>query len=398
MVLGLSRMCNIAFVLGRHINEPFVEGGGKVTYLVAKALSEIGIQTYLVKINYLLPGEGFYIARTNLRSLGGGPLDELELKVGLFSQDYVLNKIFGSIASNLIELVTSPLLLTKLIKRISHRERNICIFIGNSSKLGGVLLSQFFKRSAENMTKILAIYRREEILRHTSRVVRPNVLFTTSRELLIRTSKLIDGLANRIAFSYPPLLPEDICGVSHTRKLPLLLYMGRVTNQRFPLHSLKHIVINLKKTTREVLLVIIFPPESTSIEWLRSAKELISKLDARNRVFLIPKTLDNNEKKSILSKASVFLFPSKGVAAIEPPLTVIESLAHGQYLVTTGDNSTRELVYSSVGQQLKNFEELDVEECLNMSNRLNQKISRWAHEAFAFKRLVHSLKDVVSQN
>ncbi len=174
--------------------------------------------------------------------------------------------------------------------------------------------------------------------------------------------------------------------------------MGRVTDRRFPLHSLKHVVIDLKKTPREVLLVIIFPLESTSTEWFKAARELITKLDAKNRVFLIPKTLDNNEKKSILSKASVFLFPSKGVTAVEPPLTVIESLAYGQYLVTTGDNSTRELVYSGVGQQLKNFEELDVEECLNMSNRLNQKISRWAYEAFAFKRLVHSLKDVVSQN
>ncbi|MEM4914150.1 MAG: hypothetical protein QW579_08115, partial [Desulfurococcaceae archaeon] len=179
-------MCNIAFVLGRHINEPFVEGGGKITYLVAKALSEIGIQTFLVRINYSIPGEGFYIVRTNLRSEGDGFLDELELKVGLFSQDYVLNKISGSIASNLIELVVSPLLLTKLIKRISSRERNICFFIGNSSKLGGALLSQLSKRFAENTIKILAIYRREEILRQTSRVVRPNVIFTTSKELFIR--------------------------------------------------------------------------------------------------------------------------------------------------------------------------------------------------------------------
>ncbi|MEM4489355.1 MAG: hypothetical protein QXK88_11305 [Desulfurococcaceae archaeon] len=119
---------------------------------------------------------------------------------------------------------------------------------------------------------------------------------------------------------------------------------------------------------------MIFPPESTSIEWFKVARELMTKLDAKNRVFLIPKTLDNNnEEESILSKASVFLFPSKGVTAVEPSLTVIESLAYDQYLVITGDNSTRELVYSGVGQLLKNFEGLDIEECLNMSNRLNQK-------------------------
>lgn len=386
-------MCDIALVLGRHIREPYIEGGGKITYILARALNEIGIQTYLIKVNYSLPWDGFYVIRTHTDHSKGSC--EWELRLGLLKQDDILHRMSGVVISNLIELVVNPLIALKLIKAVTNANKRVCIFIGNSSKLGGLFVTNIYKLLAERTVKTLTIYRREEILRLTSHVVRPEAIFTTSRELLILSHKLLGNIVEKIIFSYPPILPEERPSDLPSQKLPILLYMGRLTNQRFPLHVLKDLIISLKKTSKDTRLVIVAPPESVSIMWLTSARELIMKLDAKDKVMFILKTLDNEEKRSVLAKASIFIFPSRGVAAVEPPLSVIESLTYGQYLITTGNNSTRELVYSGAGLITEDFDKLDIEECFMISNRLCRKIFMWARETFSFHKLVDSLKEVL---
>ncbi|MEM0049645.1 MAG: glycosyltransferase [Candidatus Bathyarchaeia archaeon] len=391
-------MYDVALVLGRHIHEPFLEGGGKITYLVAKALSEIGIQTYLIKVNYSLPEEGFYIIKT--KAILSDKLSELELRTGLLSQNDVLHKIHGIVGSNLIELVASPLAVAKLVKKmeVMNNNKNIYVFIGNSSKLGGFLINNFFRFLSKNSVKILAIYRREEIFKYTTRILKPKLIFTTSNELLIITNKILNNIIEKIKSSYPPILPSEFPTQLYARKLPIILYMGRISNQRFPLNTLKQIIINLKKTSKDASLMIVSPPESVSLNWLKTAKELVSKLDARNRVIFIFKTLENREKQKILTNASVFIFPAKSVVAVEPPLSVLESLVYGLYLITTGGNSTKELVNSGAGHIVRNFEKIDFDEYLTLSYKLSYKISEWAKETFMFTKLVNSLKDLLNIN
>jgi glycosyltransferase involved in cell wall biosynthesis len=202
-----------------------------------------------------------------------------------------------------------------------------------------------------------------------------------------------------ILFTYPPILDEPKSRLESERcgdKEPILLYLGRVNEKRFPIIFFKNIAKKLKESKEELKLIIATPPEKPSILWLSKAKNIVEEFNLADRVVFVPRILREPEKNTLLRKASIFIYPSITTTAVEPPLSVLEALSHGQYLITTGTTSTRELAIQTNGQITHDFADLkDLYYYVNVSKYAYEFISLWANTNLNFKNFINSLKNIL---
>jgi glycosyltransferase involved in cell wall biosynthesis len=169
-----------------------------------------------------------------------------------------------------------------------------------------------------------------------------------------------------------------------------------VSELRFPLKSLKEIALKLKESSGEIKLIIASPPEKPSISWFLEARKIVKKLGLSNRVIFIPRILEKPEKISLLRSAEIFIYPAETTAAIEPPLSVLEAITFGQYLITKGFNSTRELVEQAAGQICENFSTLKaLEDCIDEAKRASDIILQWANRNLNLMNFARSLQDII---
>ncbi len=107
-----------------------------------------------------------------------------------------------------------------------------------------------------------------------------------------------------------------------------LLYIGRMNPWRFPL---KEVIESLKPLSKRIpvkLIVASKLSEKDNINTFKPYENL--------EVAIINKWLSDDEKREIFRKAHFFLFPAKGNTAMNPPITVLESVCYGTLpLVTT---------------------------------------------------------------
>jgi len=111
-------------VIGRHTEKPLIEGGGIIARQTAKALSRLGIPTWLISINY---SKG--VESREIEVSGENAGNEIPLKIKFLSQDDVLNNHRVAVLANLVEFAATPLMLVKLILRNSGKttETYMCL-------------------------------------------------------------------------------------------------------------------------------------------------------------------------------------------------------------------------------------------------------------------------------
>jgi glycosyltransferase involved in cell wall biosynthesis len=368
----------VAVVIGRHTEEPLIEGGGVIVRQTAKALSSLGIPTYLISLNYS--------KNTNLiklKTINKGSINEITFKIGFLSQDDVLNNAQAIMISNFVEIIATPVPAFHFLKKLSKRAKHVFVFIANASKLAGHGIAMLSTLNFPNVTEVLMLFRRDELHRWTLRLLNPKILFVTSRELQVLAHKELGGKNKKYFFAYPPVI-EDDQESTNTLKYelsPTIMYLGRVSELRFPLKSLKEIALKLKESSGEIKLVIAFPPEKSSISWFLEARKIVKKLGLSGRVIFVPRILERPEKISFLKSADIFIYPAETTAAIEPPLSVLEAITFGQYLITKGFNSTRELVKQTAGQICGDFSMLKIlDDYIKEAKQARNVISRWAKE------------------
>ena len=386
----------VAIVIGRHTEKPLTEGGGIIAGQTAKALGRLGFPTWLISINY---SKGIESRRIEVS--GENAENEIPLKIKFLSQDDVLNNHRVAVLANLVEFATTPLMLVKLIKKLRKNYRNVYVFIVNANKLIGAILAHLSKYFSSRVTKVYVLTRREELYRETLRMIKPDVILATSKELQLMAFKsAILGVTN-ILFAYPPILDEPKSRLESERyrdKEPILLYLGRVNEKRFPVIFFKNIAEKLKESKEELKFIIVTPPEKPSIFWLPKAKNIVEEFNLVDRVIFVPRILREHEKNVLLRKTSIFIYPSTTTAAIEPPLSALEAMSYGQYLITTGSTSTRELVIQTRGFVSKDFSDLNLDNCIYIANQARDIILSWSRINLSVTKFMKTVKSITDTN
>jgi glycosyltransferase involved in cell wall biosynthesis len=380
-----------SIILGRYANEPITEGGGRLIQQLAILLNNMEIPTCLISFNYSKGNE-----TPKLRILFNENSKDIFINISFLSEDDILNRIPAMITSNLIELIVSPFLLAKILKKLKEHYKQLFIFLGNTTKIEGNIIDVILRWRYSKVTKVLLVLRRKELYKWTSRLYNPSIILTTSKELYLLASKLLNVKKNNVFFAYP-LIVKDLGRISQ-HKSPVILYLGRVNNNRFPITQLIGIVKKLKES-KEMKLKIVFPSTRSSIEWLHNAKRIIEKIGVKDKVILIPQILSPSEKQSLLEEASIFVYPAMSSAAIEPPLSVLEALSYGLYLITTGYDSTRELAMQTNGCICPEFDKLrELNYYLDMARLMYNSITRWANSNLNVNNFINVLRHIIEAN
>jgi glycosyltransferase involved in cell wall biosynthesis len=384
----------VAIVIGRHTEKPLTEGGGIIARQTAKALSRVGFLTWLISINY---SKG--IESREIEVSGENAGNEIPLKIKFLSQDDVLNDHRVAVLSNLVEFAATPLMLVKLIKKLRKNYRNVYVFIVNANKLIGAILAYLSKHFSSRVTKVYVLTQREELYRETLRIIKPDIILATSKELQLLAFKSATLDVTNILFTYPPILDEPKSRLESERyrnKEPILLYLGRVNEKRFPIVFFKNIAKKLKESKEELRLIIATPPEKPF--WLLKAKNIVEEFNLADRVLFVPRILREHEKNILLRKASIFIYPSITTAAVEPPLSALEAMSYGQYLITTGSTSTRELVIQTRGFISKDFSDLNLNNCIYIANQARDIILSWSRINLSMTMFMKTIKSIMDTN
>ena len=109
--------------------------------------------------------------------------------------------------------------------------------------------------------------------------------------------------------------------------------------------------------------------------------------------------LTDEEKAILYSMARGFIFPSSSSTAIEPPLTVLESVAHGTPIITTGTNSTKEIAYATNGFVYSDLSQLQriLETVLPSKKNNNPLIARrFAMEHLSFSTFKAKILNIIN--
>ena len=361
---------------------------------MAEALSSLGTPTYLISLNY---SKNTSLIR--LKTVDRDSVNEIAFKIGFLSQDDVLNNAQVMMISNLIEIVATPVPAFYLLKKLSKRTQHVFVFIANASKLAGHTIAMLSTLNFPNVTEVLMLFRREEFYRWTLRLLNPKIIFVTSRELQVLARKELGGKNKKCFFAYPPVAENNQknTGTSKYELSPLIMYLGRVSKSRFPLNSLKEIALKLKESSEEIKIIIAFPPEKPSIQWFLEARKIVKKLGSSDRVIFIPRILERSEKISLLKRASIFIYPAEATAAVEPPLSVLEAMAFGQYLITKGFNSTRELVKQTAGHICGDFSMLRMlDDYIEEAKHARNATSRWVNENLSHDKFARALLQILA--
>jgi glycosyltransferase involved in cell wall biosynthesis len=384
---------DVAIVIGRHAEKPLTEGGGVIARQTVKALSRIGIPTWFISINYSKD-----IESRRIRVSEENDRNEIAIKIHFLSQDDVLNNTRIAVLSNFVELIVTPTMLVKLINRLREKYRNVYVFIVNANKIVGAFLAYLFKYFSSKVIKVYVLTRREELYRETLRIIKPDIVLATSRELQLLTIKADIPSVNNVFFAYPPVLDEPESRLEmYEDKEPMLLYLGRVTEKRFPVTFFKDIAMNLKESKEELKFIVVTPPEKFSIFWLLKARNIVKEFNLEDRIIFIPRILREDEKNILLRKASIFIYPSITTAAVEPPLSVLEAMSYGQYLITTGSTSTKELVIQTRGFICKDFSDLsNLENYIYIVNQARDILLSWSRDNLNMIRFMRIIESVTS--
>lgn len=160
--------------------------------------------------------------------------------------------------------------------------------------------------------------------------------------------------AEKIRVTYPPVdtsafRPLDKCEIRRTlgisRDSKVVLYMGSLKEGRFPLQT---IVQTLSEVIRELPSVILLVAILDRPEERERAKRLLreaEKCGVSGKVLLQIKNLGAKEKNELYALSDLFIYPaSEPSMAIEPPLTVLESMASGTPVLACREPSVREII------------------------------------------------------
>jgi len=116
----------------------------------------------------------------------------------------------------------------------------------------------------------------------------------------------------------------------------VILYMGYLEYPRLPANI---VLPTLKKLRRElrrpVKLLVCTSKCAHDQTYLRSFLRLLKAPDLKGEVKLIVRNLTENRKKLVYQASDVVIFPFLKLAAVDPPLTLLEAMANEKLVLAT---------------------------------------------------------------
>jgi len=260
------------------------------------------------------------------------------------STDSLLKGVtISSIMASSLELLFSSIVI------FSNTHGKKIIIVGNSFK--GV--SQLARGEINN---ILMLLHRYQLKSPILRFLRFNTTITFSRELELLAQKYFGIKTKSLFLFYPPIDLElykpstkrrdsflSYFGAEH-----IITYIGRLNELRFPLSFFSLLVKNIKEVPDAKIVIIGFP-DYASIQWKKVAQKIVEKANSGNKVLITLEKLDLHRKALVLSASKAFIYLPKTHCATEPPISILEAVASGATIITTGLDSTREIALHTHG-------------------------------------------------
>lgn len=141
--------------------------------------------------------------------------------------------------------------------------------------------------------------------------------------------------SNEDGFLQGSILEKEL---DHSR---LITYIGHLRPERFPFMSiLKAFQKVIKRGFNEARLLIIAPYDKQNIAIAHLIQTVIQKLGLEKYVIINVRNLNEKSKSLVFKKSNFFLFlPRKEPQSMDPPVSVIEAMAHGRVVIATNYQS-----------------------------------------------------------
>jgi glycosyltransferase involved in cell wall biosynthesis len=376
------------------MDHPLTEGTIRTVYSLSKALAIFGWKVVISDF-------GYRSARPSV-SAHDGPAPNPRFTVQRISMPILRKERLisdGGIGPSLLAATLETLMTPRLISNEKKRAPEV-IHITNCFKY-----SRFVWQFLYTRPLVLHLYQREQVRKHLlplARSVRSIVASScsVSQAIQIRLGVRKDNIVQ----IYPPVDTDLFCPTDkETAKASLdlegkkvILYMGNLDRRRFP-----DAVISLLKavfqTHKDLILLIATTPTWDNIERAKTIQLVSKHCGLQRNIRLIIRNLSEEEKVALYGSSELFLFaPSTSTAsAVEPPLTVMESLSMGVPVVATDVLSTKEVITHDengfcVPVSKYNDIPLYVDKLLSMSQERRDSLSasarRTASEAFSLRK------------
>ena len=252
---------------------------------------------------------------------------------------------------------------------------------------------------------VLHLYQRREIGIHLGILARNAEAMVASSQHVGQTINSKLGVEkDRITQIYPPIDTDVFAPVDGNiaraelglKSSKIILYMGNIDEQRFPdriIRLLQQVFQDHKDTT----LVIATTPTTMNAEGARRLLRVSKRQGTQGNLRLIVKNLTERERVLLYNSSQVFLFvpSSEHVRAIEPPMTVMESLSVGVPVLATDVLSIDEVVIDGSNGFLLPPDKSDalpyyLDKLLNMDSRgrnmLSASARRLSLETFSLRK------------
>lgn len=170
-----------------------------------------------------------------------------------------------------------------------------------------------------------------------------------------------------------------------------ILYMGHISPYRFPYKQIMKAITELKKSRLSVFLKVIVPALQSNY---KNFSMLRSTLEHNKDICIEFRNLNEHEKLLEFASSDVYLYPSLGVAAVDPPLSVLEAMFCGCLVIATNVQSIPWILNKGRGiiiNKLNFSEELTKALSIALDKKGRKKI---VDNAKAYVTSVHSIESV----
>jgi len=138
-----------------------------------------------------------------------------------------------------------------------------------------------------------------------------------------------------------------------------ILYLGHLRPTRFPYTLVLKAVYRLLKLGYDnIRLVIVAPENKKNFEHAKQVELLSNALGLSRYVCVKVKNLSEKAKIALLQRSKVFLFLATKPESMDPPISVLEAMAHGSIVVATPYQSLPFMIRTQLnGILLENLEQ-----------------------------------------
>lgn len=148
-----------------------------------------------------------------------------------------------------------------------------------------------------------------------------------SSQLSVNELKAAGEVEGRIYF-VPPTIDGYAPEPTVDAAAPRVSYLGNLTEERFPLSTLKRVIEIIEE--RKGIFELVTSTRAVNDAHVAAVEGLQSE-----SVRIVRRNLSREEKQALFARTNIFLLPFSTPSAIDPPVTLLEAMGAGNLVVAT---------------------------------------------------------------